>query len=69
MQKHVNLVDLVKSFPTNSKEYLLAKVGVDTAENEPLTVHLIIKLWDLIFTKPPRPEVAAGIRTARGRAG
>ena len=95
MQKHVNLVDLVKSFPTNiylqnlasmmmmmmmmrdieeelseyvrycygylskfsffslspcpfsqssfrtdsySNEYLLAKIGVDTAENEPLEV-------------------------------
>ena len=44
VQKHVNLVDLVKSFPTNllfeqianSNEYLLAKIGVDTAENEPL---------------------------------
>ena len=84
MQKYVNLVDLVKSFPTstvescailkrsflsmyviatasrpnfhfsvsphvpflnllferiaNSNEYLLAKIGVDTAENEPLNV-------------------------------
>ena len=88
MQKHVNLVDLVKSFPTSiylqnltsiqkrtspvkfthlrknvddfwlnfldlsgakmckyyrsrqelSNEYLLAKIGVDTAENEPLEV-------------------------------
>ena len=35
--------------------YLLAKVGVDTAENEPLKVHLIFKLRDLIFTGPPRP--------------
>ena len=54
MQKHVNLVDLVKSFPTNIY-YLLAKIGADTAENEPLKVHLIIKPWDLIFTEPPRP--------------
>ena len=51
MQKHVNLVDLVKSFPTNvpflnllfeqianSNEYLLAKFGFDTAENEPCKV-------------------------------
>jgi len=38
-----------------SNEYLLAKIGVDTAENEPLKVHLIFKLWDLIFTEPPRP--------------
>ena len=35
--------------------YLLAKIGVDTAENEPLKVHLIFKLWDLIFTEPPPP--------------
>jgi hypothetical protein len=32
-QKRVNLVDLV-----NSKEYLLAKFGFDTVENEPLKV-------------------------------
>ena len=29
------LVDLVKSFPTSIYMYLLAKIGVDTAENEP----------------------------------
>ena len=68
MQKYVNLVDLVKSFPTiatvicpnfhfsvsphvpflnllfeqiaYSNEYLLAKIGVDTAENEPLEVYI-----------------------------
>ena len=34
MQKRVNLVDLVKSFQT-SVYYLLAKLGVDTAENGP----------------------------------
>ena len=56
MRKHVDLVDLVKSFPTNSKEYLLAKIGVDTAENEPRKVHLIFTLWDFIFTEPPRPR-------------
>ena len=35
MQKHVNLVDLVK-FETDSysNEYLLAKFGVDTEEKE-----------------------------------
>ena len=33
VQKCVNLVDLVKSF----QEYLLAKFGVDTAENGPLS--------------------------------
>ena len=34
MQKHVNLVDLVKGFST-SIYYLLAKFGFDTAESEP----------------------------------
>ena len=38
-----------------SNEYLRAKIGVDTAENEPLEVHLMIQPWDLIFTEPPRP--------------
>ena len=37
-----------------SNEYLLAKIGVDTTENE-LLVHLIFQPWDLIFTEPPRP--------------
>ena len=51
MQKHVNVVDLVKSFPTsipflnllfeqiaNPNAYFLAKLGFDTAENEPFKV-------------------------------
>ena len=37
MQKGVNLVYLVKSFPTNIS-YLLAKIRIDTAENEPFKV-------------------------------
>ena len=37
VQKRVNLVDLVKSFQTSIWN-LLAKFGVDTAENEPLKV-------------------------------
>jgi len=45
VQKHVNIVDLVKSFPTNFYYLLvLLKIGVDTAENEALKVHLIFKL-------------------------
>ena len=36
MQKHVNLVDLVKRELSN--EYFLAKFGVDTEENEPYKV-------------------------------
>ena len=36
VQKYANIVDRVKIFPTRySNEYLLAKIGVDTAENEP----------------------------------
>ena len=34
VQRHGNLIDPVKSFP-NSKEYLIAQVGVETIENEP----------------------------------
>ena len=40
MQKHVDLVDLVKSFQTRIY-YLLAKCGFDAAENEPL------EIWNL----------------------
>ena len=47
-----------------SNEYFFAKIGVDTAENEPLKVHSIFKLWDLIFTEPPRPLPPA-IRSPR----
>ena len=35
VQKRVNLVDIVKSFQS-SIYYFLAKIGVDTAENESL---------------------------------
>ena len=61
VQRDVNLIDLVKSFQTN---IFFAKIGVDTAENEPLKVHSIFKLWDLIFTEPPRPLPPA-IRSPR----
>ena len=56
VRKHVNLVDLVKSFPT-SIYYLLAKIGVDTAEHEPSEV------WSAC----PRPpfEVQAAKGTSR----
>ena len=53
MQKHVNLV---RSRQELSNEYLFAKFGVDTAENEHLKVHLIIQPWDLIFTELPRQQ-------------
>ena len=44
-----------RSRQERSNEYFLAKIGVNTDENEPLKVHLSFKLWDLIFTEPPRP--------------
>ena len=37
VQRNINLIDLVKSYQT-SIYYLLAKLGVDTAENGPLKV-------------------------------
>ena len=36
MQKYVNIVDLFKNFVSN--EYSLVKIGVDTAEIEPLKI-------------------------------
>ena len=65
--KGVHCVDLGESCPFSqssfrtdsySNEYLLPKVGVDTAENEPLKVRLIFQPWDLIFTEPPCPLFA-----------
>ena len=47
MQKYVNLVDLVKSFPTS---IYLQKIGVDSAENEPPKVWRKIQL---ILHSPP----------------
>ena len=37
MQRHVNLIDLVKTQEL-SNEYLIANLGFDTAENETLKV-------------------------------
>ena len=47
MQKHANLVDLVKSFPTNIYLQNLASIPQRTS-------HL---KFDLIFTYLPRPEI------------
>ena len=43
---HVNLIDLVKSFLTDpySNEYLVAKIGFDTAENEHSKFAKVIQL-------------------------
>ena len=49
VQKRVDLVDLVKSFPS-SNEYLLAKMCVDSAENEPSKVSSFIPPGQLCFT-------------------
>ena len=40
-----------------SNEFFFAKFGVDTAENEPLKVLLIIQQGDFVFTEPPRPRL------------
>ena len=49
---------LCRSPRERSNEYLLAKLGVDTAENEPLKVRVIFQPWDVILTEPPRPRPA-----------
>ena len=53
-----------------SNEYLLAKISVDTAENEPFQVHLISKLRDLTFTEPPHPaDLQGALRVRSERSG
>ena len=37
-----------------SNEYVVAKIGVDTTENERFNAHVILKLWDCIVADPPR---------------
>ena len=64
VQKHVNLVDLVKSFPTNIYLQNLASI-----QNEPLKVHSIFKLWDFIFTEPPSPSESFAGSAAGSAAG
>ena len=59
----MHCVDLGESL---SNEYLLAEFGFDTAEDEPLTVHLIIQSWDSIFTEPPRPAGLAALDVSYG---
>ena len=49
MQKHVNLVDVVKSFPTTIYYFIymysLAKFGFDTAEKDSLKACFICSLF------------------------
>ena len=56
VQKNLNLIDLVKSFPTYTAQYLVTKIGVDRAENEPLKINLIFKFSKPIFAELPRQE-------------
>ena len=56
---HVPFSQFLFERDSYSNKYSLAKIGIDTAENEPLKVHLIFKLWDLIFTEPPQPLLGA----------
>ena len=53
-EKGCNKYDRSHQEPSN--EYLVAKIGVDTDENEPLKVRSIFKLRDSIFADPPRPS-------------
>ena len=72
MQTCVNLVDLVKSFQT-SISYLLANIGVDTAENEPLKVckkkepHVGITFRKSIGARPLRQRRNRGVPPPRAR--
>ena len=72
MQKHVNLVDLVKSFPTN----FLAKIGFDTAENEPFNFHNfssflgfnfhrgVVSACERLAAKSLRSQIQRGVKIA-----
>ena len=54
---HVPFLNLLFEQIANSNEYLLAKIGVDTAENEPLEV------WGKLFyiiQSCPYPSVSRG---------
>ena len=61
MQKHVNLVDLVKSSLTTI-QYLLAKFGFDTAENEPEYEYEISLIFVSLIFGPANPDVASSPR-------
>ena len=58
--KILNSNPFFKQDPYSNEYFVLVfscGVGVDTAENEPLKVHLIIQPWDFIFIEPPRPDL------------
>ena len=59
MQKHVNLLDLVKKILT-SIYHLLAKIDVDTAENEP--IKLLREVTNLEAKKPRASKSATDRR-------
>ena len=58
MQKHVNLVDLVKNFQPNTS-YLLANFGFDTAENEPEYEYEISFIFVSLIFGPDRGSLGS----------
>ena len=64
MQKHVTIVDLVKSFPANIY-YLLATFGFDTAENEPSQILLIPTALGHKYRSEHLAEYCAGAASER----
>jgi hypothetical protein len=69
VQKDAHLIDLLFEPDPYSNVYLVANIGVDTADNEPLKIRLIFQLRDLIFADPPRPSgpVTAELATRTAR--
>ena len=69
MKKSVIPVDLVKSFRMSSY-HLLAKIGVDTAENEPLkdSIHFFIRLLRRAVAMPAFGFRAVAVPAVGGRA-
>ena len=63
MQKHVNLVDLVKSFLT-SIYYLLANIGFNTAENAHLKVFWGGRSLKFVMRTLNRPRLFRAYRDA-----
>ena len=64
VQKHVHIVDLVKSFPTNIS-FLLAKFSFGTAENEPSQILLIPTALGHKYRSEHLAEYCAGAASER----
>ena len=63
MQRNVNLIDLVKSFLTRIY-YFVAKIGFDTAENEPFHFHNLSNLQGFDFHRAVVSAGPCGLRRA-----